>query len=811
MKTKHSILLSGLLAAVTALVPVTSCQKAELSAADDSTNDARVRFSSRSLSQMQTKAVTETTLSSLLTGGFRIVAERSDGSYMFKEKATHKDGVFEPENGPYYFPYSDSLNFYAVYPATEYINKFSGISKIPYFRESDLDLVAARAMAVTRQSSAVELEFKHILSQAKITCTGDDPNMKYKVSSVSINATAVAYFNLVDWAWEPLDSKAEIEFLSADKTLSGTTAMGETKSSIPGSYKFTVTYGCYDSSDILVGSYSKSTVVSLAQGKICTINATLPNDEASLIKLNVSMDEWDSQTESVDFTPSATFAVSGLSSVTLPSCKLKNGAGIFVEWGDGSTEDFSAMTKSSQSGNSISLTHTYSSDYTGPVKLYISGGTAQFLNVPAEEKAKFTIFREDDVEVKLPPKALRFSSTGSNSIKMKDLYSNNPVSLEYSFDGEEWNTWDKSALKIGGETSVFIRGNNPGGFNKGQNQFCFFETGNRTDTVKVEGNVMHLLNYESDLVELPCSYCFSHLFRDIYTPLDASGLLLPATKLTDYCYTFMFGSDSKLTSFPELPADSLAAHCYQQMFYGCSSLTACPELPATKMAEYCYSSMFDGCTGIIATPELPAMEVMQDSYARMFLNCTKLVTGPSALPATKLGIGSYSNMFSGCSALKTIPDILPAEIATPSCYSYMFQYCSSITKAPVIQADSVSFGSFRNMFAGCSALEEVQECLPATTMAMFCYTSMFGSCKALKKAPVLPALTLKDYCYQGMFNGCTSLNYIKMMATDISAESCLSSWIYNLPASGTFVKNAAASWNTSGKIPSGWTVETATE
>ena len=61
-----------------------------------------------------------------------------------------------------------------------------------------------------------------------------------------------------------------------------------------------------------------------------------------------------------------------------------------------------------------------------------------------------------------------------------------------------------------------------------------------------------------------------------------------------------------------------------------------------------------------------------------------------------------------------------------------------------------------------------------------------------------------------MFYNCTNLNYIKMLATDISAEDCLDSWVYGVSATGTFVKNPALSVDTIGRggsgIPKGWTV-----
>jgi hypothetical protein len=72
---------------------------------------------------------------------------------------------------------------------------------------------------------------------------------------------------------------------------------------------------------------------------------------------------------------------------------------------------------------------------------------------------------------------------------------------------------------------------------------------------------------------------------------------------------------------------------------------------------------------------------------------------------------------------------------------------------------------------------------------------------------------LASYCYNVMFSGCTSLNYIKAMFTTEPSATYTSNWVKNVAANGTFVKNAAATWTTTGNngVPSGWTVQTATE
>ena len=88
---------------------------------------------------------------------------------------------------------------------------------------------------------------------------------------------------------------------------------------------------------------------------------------------------------------------------------------------------------------------------------------------------------------------------------------------------------------------------------------------------------------------------------------------------------------------------------------------------------------------------------------------------------------------------------------------------------------------------------------------------MFNGCTSLTTAPELPATTLAEYCYRYMFNGCTSLNYIKCLATDISAIGCTTDWVNGVSSTGTFVKKAAMTGWTRGKngIPTGWTIQNA--
>ena len=97
--------------------------------------------------------------------------------------------------------------------------------------------------------------------------------------------------------------------------------------------------------------------------------------------------------------------------------------------------------------------------------------------------------------------------------------------------------------------------------------------------------------------------------------------------------------------------------------------------------------------------------------------------------------------------------------------------------------------------------------LPYTTLAEYCYQSIFNGCNSLTTAPELPATTLASYCYRYMFSECFKLNSITVYANDISATNCTSGWLINVALTGTFHNLGTATYekNSTSGIPSGWT------
>ena len=126
----------------------------------------------------------------------------------------------------------------------------------------------------------------------------------------------------------------------------------------------------------------------------------------------------------------------------------------------------------------------------------------------------------------------------------------------------------------------------------------------------------------------------------------------------------------------------------------------------------------------------------------------------------------------------------------------------------ILPATTLAQHCYRDMFYECYLLTTPPKILPATTLQNYCYSDMFAGCRVLEKGPDLPAPTLVSNCYYGMFRVCPKLNYIKCLATSISATSCTSNWTNGVYGIGTFVKaTSMTGWPTgTNGIPSGWTV-----
>ena len=409
-------------------------------------------------------------------------------------------------------------------------------------------------------------------------------------------------------------------------------------------------------------------------------------------------------------------------------------------------------------------------------------------------------------------------------------HSSNTYSIQYSKNKGEWiELIPASSLDVIEGDIIEFKGN------IAATGYGFYTS---TCSFDVYGNIMSLSDGDNfaSADTLQNNAQFQALFV-MTNVIDASNLCLPATTLTEnaylglfqacaslikaprflpatimqpLCYGSMFNQCLNLITTPKILATTSAYRCCYCMFQYCYALQEVPELLAIELAEECYAFMFNYCTSLIKAPKLPATILAKGCYKDMFQRCENLVEAPN-LPATTLAYGCYEDMFHSCTSITKAP-VLPATIMAAYCYYMMFRGCTNLIEVPELHSTSLANGCYYRMFGGCTNLKTAPE-LPATTLADRCYESMFEMCENLEKAPELPAKTLESRCYWGMFWHCYKLNYIKCLATDISASDCMDEWVNDVAANGIFYKDANMNnWPTGNSgIPSGWTVQDASE
>ncbi len=164
-----------------------------------------------------------------------------------------------------------------------------------------------------------------------------------------------------------------------------------------------------------------------------------------------------------------------------------------------------------------------------------------------------------------------------------------------------------------------------------------------------------------------------------------------------------------------------------------------------------------------------------DAECYIYGNIMSLVDETGFATATELTGGrTFSELFSDNKKLyshDTKELVLPATTLAEFCYSSMFSGCEYLTAAPELPATTLASRCYSVMFRRCTSLTVAPE-LPATTLAESCYLGMFSACTSLTSAPELPATTLTEYCYNRMFSNCTSLTVAPELPATTLAEYC---------------------------------------
>lgn len=290
--------------ALAATIVMVSCQKNGQPDKPVQPADNSISFGlSGILAEVQTRIYSENTATEVQANGFN-VAGITGSTTMFNEKATFANLKYSPVNGPYYYPATGTMNFYAAYPVTQNVTVSGSTATLSYTQNPDTDLLAAKSTAVAASDNSVALAFDHILSLMKFKAIGADEKVIYKVKSVKINAPLSGDYTYSSNDWSNLSSTADYVYSSSVTQLSGTTDISGAVTIIPCIPTIKVEYDVYSKNgSTLIHSYSKTKALSAAvsQGKECTVTMTLPNDAAKEISFAITVNPWGSESQDITF------------------------------------------------------------------------------------------------------------------------------------------------------------------------------------------------------------------------------------------------------------------------------------------------------------------------------------------------------------------------------------------------------------------------------------------------------------------------------------------------------------------------------
>ena len=417
------------------------------------------------------------------------------------------------------------------------------------------------------------------------------------------------------------------------------------------------------------------------------------------------------------------------------------------------------------------------------------------------------------------------------------LYINTVINIKYSRDGTLWANWDYgnvkySELTLKANTKVYFKGDNGISLNESSSYVNFRRVSG--GKIIAGGNIMSLLDDGACTSTEVGGYCFNRLFKD-FEGLDIDdSFILPATKLTYDCYSYMFSGCTSLTKAPALPATTLAVRCYWSMFSGCTSLKKAPDLPAKILQGSCYWSMFEGCTSLnsitclaenISENNCTLDWVKNVSSTGTFTkseNTSDWTRGISGIPEG-WNIKNIESTFKGLKftaienstiSLSNVggnkPDIWYSnntvnwtkwnyssiELTKDSKIYFKGNNGTTFSKSTSQYSQFVMTGKisasgnimslldngactgtevgeccFANLFKDCKVLT-TPPTLPATRLGVGCYRFLFSGCTSLTTAPSLPATNLKKECYLNLFSGCTSLTSAPSLPATTMAEHC---------------------------------------
>ena len=175
---------------------------------------------------------------------------------------------------------------------------------------------------------------------------------------------------------------------------------------------------------------------------------------------------------------------------------------------------------------------------------------------------------------------------------------------------------------------------------------------------------------------------------------------------------------------------------------------------------------------LLSTSQKHYIRVKTTGSFKISGNIMSLIDSANYKELTSVNTSAFGYLFYNNSWLIDAQNLyLPATTLAQYCYYSMFEGCASLTTAPELPATILADHCYTNMFSGCTSLTTVPE-LHVTTLSDYCYANMFYYCTSLTTAPELPATTLSDYCYANMFEGCSSLTTAPELPATTLAQYC---------------------------------------
>lgn len=294
----------------------------------------------------------------------------------------------------------------------------------------------------------------------------------------------------------------------------------------------------------------------------------------------------------------------------------------------------------------------------------------------------------------------------------------------------------------------------------------------------------------------------TNMFNGCNGLVNASGLKITINNMPERMMYQMFRgcNDLRDASFT-INAANISVQGMGSMFYGCSQLLGIPAMNFSSVAPSGLQDAFNGCSSIESIGTLSLTSVGESAFYGCFKDCRRLNTVNMSTPSGAAPNNAYNQMFSGCSMLSDISGVhLNHNAVGQNSYYRMFYDTTSLKLRAnefILPAETLANQCYSEMFMN-SGIDNPPKIM-SSTVAPYCFSSMFENCQYLQQAPELDAKYLNgsNGCYNRMFYGCSHLNYIKALFLTTPASGIYTAnWVAGVALDGTFEinKEAAALW-----------------